>query len=214
MRKMIATAPRIFLLSVFIVAIACLPAHALGESKKKSVHVIFTTDLGTFEVSVDMEHAPLSAANFLRYVDGGFYNGGIFHRTVKLNNQPDKKVLIEVVQAGADPKHGPGFPAIPLERTNRTGLLHRDGTISMARDAADTATSDFFICINDQSSLDFGGQRNPDGQGFAAFGKVVSRMDVIRKIQAAPADGQKLTPPVRIISAKRKVATKTDALPQ
>jgi peptidyl-prolyl cis-trans isomerase A (cyclophilin A) len=74
----------------------------------------------------------------------------------------------------------------------------------MARDEADTATSDFFVCINDQPSLDFGGKRNPDGQGFAAFGHVVSGMDVIRKIQAAPADGQKLTPPVRIISAHRK----------
>ena len=74
----------------------------------------------------------------------------------------------------------------------------------MARDAADTATSDFFICINDQPQLDFGGKRNTDGQGFAAFGNVVSGMDVIRKIQAAPADGQTLTPPVRIISTKRK----------
>jgi peptidyl-prolyl cis-trans isomerase A (cyclophilin A) len=76
----------------------------------------------------------------------------------------------------------------------------------MARDSADTATSDFFICINDQPSLDFGGKRNPDGQGFAAFGKVVSGMDVIRKIQVAPAEGQTLTPAVRIISARRKIA--------
>ena len=67
-----------------------------------------------------------------------------------------------------------------------TGLLHKDGAISMARGAPDSATSGWFICINDQPSLDFGGARNPDGQGFAAFGRVVSGMDVVRKIQAAP----------------------------
>jgi peptidyl-prolyl cis-trans isomerase A (cyclophilin A) len=175
-----------------------------AQKKSPLVRVVFSTDLGSFEVAVDTERAPVTTANFLRYVDAGHYNGGIFHRTVKLDNQPDKKVLIEVVQAGANPSSGPDYPAIALERTNKTGITHRDGTISMARDAADTATSDFFICINDQPSLDFGGKRNPDGQGFAAFGHLVSGMDVIRKIQASPADGQKLTPPVRIISAKRK----------
>jgi peptidyl-prolyl cis-trans isomerase A (cyclophilin A) len=178
----------------------------VAQKKSPLVHVVFSTDLGDFEVAVDRERAPVTAANFLRYVDAGHYNGGIFHRTVKLDNQPGNKVLIEVVQAGANSSSGPDFPAIALERTNKTGITHRDGTISMARDAADTATSDFFICINDQPSLDFGGKRNPDGQGFAAFGHVISGMDVIKKIQASPADGQKLTPPVRIISAKRKSA--------
>jgi peptidyl-prolyl cis-trans isomerase A (cyclophilin A) len=176
------------------------------DRTSRIVHVAFSTDLGDFEVAVDPEHAPVTTANFLRYVDDGFYDGGIFHRTVKLDNQPGKNVLIEVVQAGANPAKGEGWAAIPLERTNKTGITHRDGTISMARDSADTATSDFFICINDQPSLDFGGKRNPDGQGFAAFGKVVSGMDVIRKIQVAPAEGQTLTPAVRIISARRKIA--------
>ena len=71
----------------------------------------------------------------------------------------------------------------------------------MARDAPDTATSDFFICIGDQPELDLGGRRKPDGQGFAAFGRVVSGMDVVRRIHAAPADGQSLTPPVTIRKA-------------
>jgi peptidyl-prolyl cis-trans isomerase A (cyclophilin A) len=74
----------------------------------------------------------------------------------------------------------------------------------MARDGPDTATGDFFICIGDQPELDFGGRRNPDGQGFAAFGRVVKGMDVLRRIQAAPAKGQTLTPPVRIVQARRK----------
>jgi peptidyl-prolyl cis-trans isomerase A (cyclophilin A) len=95
------------------------------------------------------------------------------------------------------------FPPIKLERTNKTGLAHKDGTISMARDGPDTATADFFICIGDQPELDFGGRRNPDGQGFAAFGKVVQGMAVVKKIQAAPAKEQKLTPPVKILKVTR-----------
>jgi peptidyl-prolyl cis-trans isomerase A (cyclophilin A) len=74
----------------------------------------------------------------------------------------------------------------------------------MARDGPDTATGDFFICIGDQPELDFGGKRNPDGQGFAAFGRVVKGMDVVKKIQAAPAQEQKLTPPVKIKTIRRK----------
>ena len=167
------------------------------------VKVQFKTDAGDFVVAVDSLHAPISANNFLKYVDNGFYDGGTFHRTVKMDNQPDKKVKIEVVQASVAGIRESAFGKIPLERTNKTGLKHLDGTISMARDGADTATSDFFICIGDQPELDFGGKRNPDGQGFAAFGKVIRGMDVIRKIQQSPAEGQKLTPPIKIISANR-----------
>ena len=162
------------------------------------------TELGNIEVEVDPVHAPVTAANFLRYVDAGLYNGGVFHRTVKPDNQPQNQVKIEVIQAGraADTK---GFAAIPLERTSVTDLSHRDGTISMARDGPDTATSDFFICIGDQPSLDFAGKRNPDGQGFAAFGRVVRGMDIVRRIQSAPSDAkQRLTPPVRILKITRQ----------
>ena len=116
-----------------------------------------------------------------------------------MDNQPQNAVKIEVVQASIAPAHAKDeYPAIPLERTTRTGLRHLDGTISMARDGPDTAQSSFFICIGDQPSLDFGGKRNPDGQGFAAFGRVVKGMDVVRKIQQAPAEQQQLKPPVRI----------------
>ena len=131
-------------------------------------------------------------------------HGGRFHRTVRLDNQPGKNVLIEVVQAGTNPTPmRETIPPIPLERTKDTGLRHVDGAISMARDGPDSATSDFFICIGDQPELDFGGKRNPDGQGFAAFGRVVKGIDVVRRIQGAPADGQSLTPPISIVSAKR-----------
>jgi len=165
--------------------------------------VSFRTDHGEFVVEVDEGRAPVSARNFLRYVDAGRYRGGAFHRTVTTSpdNQPGKTVKIDVVQAGATP--GKDFPPVALERTRDTGLTHVDGAVSMARDGPDTATSDFFVCVGPQPELDHGGRRNPDGQGFAAFGRVVSGMDVIRRIHAAPAKGQSLDPPVRILEAAR-----------
>lgn len=178
---------------------------AVTASAQQPVAVVIETEVGTIEVAVDLERAPITAANFLKYVDAGFYNGGIFHRAVRMDNQPTNDVKIEVVQAGINAaRRKETFGRIALERTSVTGLKHLDGTISMARGGPDTAVSDFFICINDQPALDFGGARNADGQGFAAFGRVTRGMDVVRKIQAAAADAQRLTPPVRILSARRK----------
>jgi peptidyl-prolyl cis-trans isomerase A (cyclophilin A) len=166
--------------------------------------VIIQTSLGDIEVEVDSIRAPVTSANFLRYVDLGFYRVGRFHRTVTADNQPKDKVKIAVIQAGLDSLRVKDFPPIPLERTRATGLSHKDGTISMARDGPDTATSDFFICVGDQKELDFGGKRNPDGQGFAAFGQVVLGMDVVQKIHRSAADGQRLEPPVAIKNIVRK----------
>jgi peptidyl-prolyl cis-trans isomerase A (cyclophilin A) len=179
---------------------------AAQSSSEKVSRVIIQTELGDITVELDGQRAPATTANFLRYVGGGFYEGGRFHRTVKLqpDNQPNNKIKIEVIQAGVNPeKAQQGFAPLELERTSVTGLTHKDGTISMARTGADTATSDFFICIGAQPELDFGGQRNADGQGFAAFGRVVKGMEVVRKIQQAPAEAQRLTPPVRILRIKR-----------
>ncbi len=175
------------------------------STKDGAVRVILETELGEIELALDATHAPVTTANFLKYVDRGLYDGGVFHRTVRLDNQPNNKVRIEVVQAGINPARAKEeLPPIPLERTSQTGLKHLNGAVSMARDGPDAATSDFFICINDQPSLDFGGKRNPDRQGFAAFGRVVRGMDVVRKIEKAPADRQTLKPPVKILKAFRK----------
>ena len=194
--------PSAIILSLSLLAMPIVDSEAGGPAIPVQVRI--QTELGDILVELDVRQAPATTANFLRYVDGGFYEGGRFHRTVTMNNQPDSKVLIEVIQAGVKPeREKDGFPPIALERTSRTGLAHKDGAISMARGKPDTATSDFFICINDQPSLDFGGARNPDGQGFAAFGRVVSGMDVVRRIQAAPAEEQKLTPPVTILKIVR-----------
>ena len=177
-------------------------AGALGAQTLP--HVVIQTELGDIEAEIDTVHAPITSANFLRYVDLGFYRVGRFHRTVRADNQANNPVKIAVVQAGLDSMQVKDFPPINLERTSVTKLSHRDGTLSMARDGPNTATSDFFICIGDQPSLDFGGRRNPDGQGFAAFGRVVLGMDVVRRIQASPARGQQLTPAIRIYDIVRK----------
>jgi peptidyl-prolyl cis-trans isomerase A (cyclophilin A) len=198
-------------LFVCALALALAPAACARESRKapegatQPVLVRIQTELGDIDVEVDTARAPVTAANFLKYVDAGHYDGGRFHRTVKLDNQPDKAVRIEVVQAGVNPvKKRAELPPIPLERTSETGLSHKDGTISMARAEPDSARSDFFLCIGDQPSLDYGGQRNPDGQGFAAFGRVVRGIDAVRKIQMAPAEGQELKPPISIVRAARQ----------
>jgi len=173
---------------------------AAGQ-ERPDLFVLIETDLGRIEVAIDLQRAPVTANNFLEYVQAGHFTDGQFHRTVRLDNQPDNDVLIEVIQASVNQDFREnGFESIALERTSVTGLKHLDGTISMARGGPDTATSSFFICIGDQPSLDFGGKRNPDGQGFAAFGQVTHGMDVVRQIQQAPAEGQSLTPPVRIFS--------------
>jgi len=172
-----------------------------------AVPIVIETEMGSIEVTLDDRRAPATVANFLKYVDAGHYTNGRFHRTVKTkpDNQPQSTVKIDVIQGGVDPeKREKNFGAISLERTTVTGLKHVDGAISMARFAPDSAVSDFFICIGDQPSLDFGGARNPDGQGFAAFGRVTQGMEVVRKIQNAPFEAQALKPPVKILSIRRR----------
>jgi glycerophosphoryl diester phosphodiesterase len=193
---------RLFALSL---ALLC-PALTFAQ---EPIRVLVRTDLGNIELELDARRAPITVANFLRYLDAGFYERGLFHRTVHPENQPENKVRIQVIQASvAEALQMKSFPPIKLERTSATGLKHLDGSVSMARDGPDTAQGDFFICLGPQPELDFGGKRNPDGQGFAAFGRVVRGMDVVKKINAAPEKMQKLTPPIGILSAKRLTSPK------
>jgi Xaa-Pro aminopeptidase len=161
------------------------------------VNVRIETVMGDIDVALDAERAPITTANFLKYVDEGFYNGGRFHRTTRpetyqpvLPNRPPMRVI----QAGIRPDAQPGIPPIPLERTSATGIRHLKGTISMARGAPDTATSDFFIVLDDDPTLDFGWPRFDDGQGAAAFGQVTRGFDVVQKINAQPTAPRPATP--------------------
>ena len=174
-----------------------------GSAQKKEICII-KTSLGDITVELYPKKAPITVANFLKYVDAHLYDNTSFFRSVTLNNQPKDSVKIEVIQGG-EVDSTKVFAAIPLERTSKTGVLHKNGTISMARDKPDSATCSFFICINDQPSLDFGGKRNKDGQGFAAFGKVTKGMDVVKKIQQLhPDQEQYFKPEVLIASISRK----------
>jgi peptidyl-prolyl cis-trans isomerase A (cyclophilin A) len=160
--------------------------------------VAIHTDRGDIRVALDAVHAPATTCNFLRYVQAGRYRNARFFRTVvsETNDNPNP---IDVIQAettaGSD---DPGLGPIALERTRDTGLSHVAGTISMARDGPDTATSSFFLVTQDTPSLDFGGGRNPDRQGFGAFGHVVEGLDIARAIQALPAEDEQLKSPVVI----------------
>lgn len=175
----------------------------LAQEKNLRVLVKIETGMGDILVALSGDRAPRTVENFLRYVDEGFYDGGLFHRSVKPDNQPQSPVKIEVIQGGPNPEKKNSYPPIALERTKLTGLKHVNGVISMARSGPDTATADFFFCIGDQPELDFGGKRNPDEQGFAAFGLVLKGLDCIRKIQQSPVTLQKLTPPVKILRISR-----------
>ena len=187
---------RILLVLITFVAIKTVCAQ-------KTTRCLIQTSLGNISVELYPEKAPVTVANFLRYVDAHLYDSSSFFRAVTMANQPNNAVKIEVVQGG-NVDSLKQFPPIAMETTKQTGLHHLDGTISMARSTPASATCSFFICINDQPSLDFGGKRNPDGQGFAAFGKVTSGMDVVRKIQQLyPEQGQYFKPPVTIISISR-----------
>jgi peptidyl-prolyl cis-trans isomerase A (cyclophilin A) len=166
--------------------------------------VLIKTELGDIKVEVFVNEAPITAANFLKYVDRGLFDRSTFYRVVTMDNQPDNDVKIEVIQGGLGfGESDKRFPPIAHETTEKTGIKHKDGVISMARNEPGSASSEIFICINDQPELDFGGKRNPDGQGFAAFGKVIQGMDVVRKIQQHPAEGQMLNPKIKIYSLSR-----------
>jgi peptidyl-prolyl cis-trans isomerase A (cyclophilin A) len=184
----------LLILSIFVISV---------RAQKKEICLIKTAE-GNITIELYPAKAPITVANFLKYVDAHLYNNSSFFRAVTLNNQPKDSIKIEVIQGG-NVDSAKEFAPIPLETTKQTGLLHKDGTISMARGGPATATCSFFICINDQPSLDFGGKRNRDGQGFAAFGKVIQGMDVVKKIQRLyPGQGQYFKPEVSIISITRK----------
>ncbi len=171
-----------------------------GCCDDKHPRVLMQTELGEIVIEFYPEKAPITVANFMRYVEEGRLKGATFYRTVTPDNQPDNPIKIQVIQGGLyEDNHPQILPPIAHETTAMTGILHKDGVISMARNEPGTATSEFFICIGDQPALDYGGRRNPDGQGFAAFGKVVEGMEVVRKIQQAPAEGQWLNPGIKIL---------------
>ncbi len=177
----------------------------------ETVQVVMSTSKGDISIDLYLDKAPITAGHFLRLVDNGDMDGGSFYRVVTFEND-NGEPKIEVIQGGLGDA-ADGFAMIDHETTEQTGIRHTDGVISMARGGIGTASTEFFICIGEQPGLDYGQPRNADEQGFAAFGKVASGMEVVRKINALPADaptesaytkGQVLTEPVEILSVRRQ----------
>ncbi len=182
---------------IFIILFSC-------QTETTNPKIQIQTQQGNITIELYPEQAPITVANFLKYIDEERLKEATFYRVVTPNNQPNSDIKIEVIQGGLfEDIHPDMLEPITHETTKQTGILHKDGVISMARYGPNTATSEFFICVGDQPSLDFGGRRNGDGVGFAAFGKVIEGMDVVRKIQALPAKEQYLEPRLKILSVKR-----------
>lgn len=195
-------------LSLFALAGCATPSSRTTQVLPR---VVLETDRGDIVIEVDSNRAPVTAAHFLRTVDSGAYANGSFYRAVKTATDRGNP-KIEVIQGGRGLEWEDKVPGIAHEPTSVTGLRHLDGTISMSRDKPGSATTEFFICVGDQPALDAGAGRAADGLGFAAFGRVVKGMEVVRAIQNQPAngkapdpyvEGQMLDPVVTIRSATR-----------
>jgi peptidyl-prolyl cis-trans isomerase A (cyclophilin A) len=176
----------------------------IASCGKKYPEVVMKTPYGDIVIEIYEDKAPVTASNFMRYVNENRFKDAVFYRVVTPDNQPHNDVKIEVIQGGLfEDEHPDALPPIEHETTKETGIKHLDGTIRMARNEPGTASSEFFICIGDQPELDYGGRRNPDGHGFAAFGRVVKGMDVVKKIQRLPSVEQILSPKIPIKIVKR-----------
>ena len=168
------------------------------DSEKNPI-IIMETSIGTISAELFPKQAPITVKNFLSYIKQNRYDECHFYRVVHSNNQPENKILIEVIQGGLGiEKHPMELKAITHENTNQTNILHKNGTISMARLQPGTASSEFFICINDQPELDYGGKRNSDGQGFAAFGQVIKGIEIVKRIQMLESKDQILNDSIPI----------------
>ena len=171
---------------------------------KKDTIIEMKTDYGSIYIKLFVKEAPTTCNNFLRYIDEHPYKDFHFYRTVAISNQPMSNIKIEVIQGGLGfEKHPLKLPPILHETTNATGIKHMNGTISMARIEPGSASSEIFICINDQPELNYGGRRNIEGQGFAAFGKVIKCLNVVKVIHSLTEKDQFLNEEVKGNSIKR-----------
>lgn len=164
-------------------------------------HVVIVTRQGDIKIELYPDKAPKSVDAFLTYIKRGYYKNASFYRVLNDDNQPSNAPKAALIQGGtyrSQPRLNDTLPGIPHESTDKTKLLHTDGAVSLARTAPGTATTEFFICIGDQPGFDFGGENNPDKQGYASFGKVIKGMDIVRRIYNMPESDQYFDPPVAI----------------
>lgn len=188
---------------IYLLLVSVITFANCANAQNPKVEI--TTILGTIELEVFVDKAPVTATYFMRNVDNNVFKDACFYRVVRMDNQTRNDIKIEVIQGGLYfDELVDQMPTIAHETTKETGILHTDGVISMARNKPGSASTEFFICIGDQPNLDFEGMRNPDGQGFAAFGKVTKGMDVVKRIQVQKDNGQMLMERIGILSVIRK----------
>jgi len=191
--------------SSIVFIIVCM-LNACSSPAYKDSHIIIETEAGDIEIELYPGKAPATAASFLSYIDAGYYKHSSFYRVLTDDNQPSNAPKANLIQGGiwkTNYKKASSLPGILHEPTNKTTILHKDGVISLARQAPGTATTEFFICIGDQPGFDYGGENNPDGQGYAAFGKVVKGMEIANRIYNRQSYEQSFDPPVSIINIIR-----------
>lgn len=187
----------IFLL--LVVVLSC------NQADDKTPHVLIETRLGDIELELYPEKAPVTVAAFLSYVDSGYYSNGSFYRVLKADELPNPNNT-GIIQGGiwqTKPEIKVRLSGIKHESTAQSGLTHQSGTVSLARTTPGSASSEFFICIGDQSPLDAGRRGTEDGQGFAAFGKVIKGMPIVRKIQEQKSHGDAFDKKIEIYKIKR-----------
>lgn len=186
---------------IYCLVVAIAFTSCTQKIKYKEPAVKIETNFGDIIVELYPAQAPKTVAAFLSYVDSGYYKNGSFYRVLKSEDQPSNAFKSNLVQGGiweSNYKKQSGIPGITHETTKQTGILHKDGIISLARSAPGSASTEFFIVIGDQPAYDYGGDANPDGQGFAAFGKVVDGMKYVKQIHTQPDNQTSFTPPILI----------------
>ena len=179
---------------------------AACKQEYKNPHVLIRSSAGDIELELYPDKAPKTVAAFLSYVDSGFYQPASFYRVLNDENQPSNAPKSSLIQGGiwrTNYKKAAAVSGVRHETTQQSGILHKNGTISLARTDTGTAKTEFFICLGDQPGLDFGGENNPDKQGYAAFGRVVKGMNVVNTIYKRPEDDQYFHPPVAILTIER-----------
>ena len=191
---------RLSIAAILIFFTACT-SHNGGNPR-----VEITTNFGDIEVELYPKQSPVTVAAFLSYIDSGYYNKSSFYRVLVDDDQPSDAPKSEIIQGGlwkANPALLSKIPGIKHETTAQSKLSHTNGTISLARLAPGSANTEFFICVGDQLGYDYGGVNNPDGQGYAAFGKVIKGMDIVNRMYAAPESDGEFTPQIYITSMRR-----------
>ena len=211
--RVFGTNREIAMLRSLMAVMLVLAAIACSTANEESPVVVFDTSVGAISFELYADQAPVSVANFLSYVESGAYDGATIYRTTHADNDRSISViqggLWRPFEADGDEDFEAPYPPITHETTEETGLSNVAGTLAMARVEPGTAASEFFINVEDNLDLDFGGDRNPDGQGYAVFGRVTDGMSVVTAINKSATKtgegfaGQILLEPVVISRAYR-----------